>query len=153
MKKIFISLSLLLILSCTAFAADKFTEGSDYSVDFNVNTTSKPAVLHINFTAVVPDSSEAEDVLKTQLSAYGKKQNKNIIGSVWYPESDVKSKVKFKEGVSSLVWISKTKKIVPFPEYVAFLKRERISKRDKSLAKIREAREAAEDTEIYQEGR
>lgn len=158
MRKFLFALLLPLILTSAvftagkAFAADKFTEGIDYTVSFDVNETSKPAVLHVNFTAIVPENSEAESVLRKKLVFFGKKQNKNVIGSVWYPENNAQSKVKFKDGVSSLVWISKSGRIVPFPEYINMLKNNKIIDRDKAIAKQREAQQSAQDTQIYQEG-
>ena len=62
---------------------------------------------------------------------------KNIIGSAWWynpsnPEEPVK--IKFKEDLSAYVYIGKTKKIVPFPDYVSFLKKERDDKKEKDKA-------------------
>lgn len=82
---------------------------------------------------------------------------KNLIGSVWYPENgdpEQMVKVKFKEDVSAYVWLEKTKRIVSFPNYIAFLKKERDDKKEKekaeALAAKREALQPETPTENQQ---
>ena len=82
---------------------------------------------------------------------------KNLIGSVWYPENgdpEQMAKVKFKEDVSAYVWLEKTKRIVSFPNYIAFLKKERDDKKEKekaeALAAKREALQPETPTENQQ---
>lgn len=74
---------------------------------------------------------------------------KNIIGSVWHHSDEVPKdpdntenlvKVKFQEDSSAFVWLEKTNRIVTFPNYIAFLKKERDDKRDKERAKALEER-------------
>jgi len=48
--------------------------------------------------------------------------------------TDAAVKVKFKDNLSAYVYLGKTKKIVPFPDYVNFLKKERDAKKAKDKA-------------------
>jgi len=153
MKKLFFIISALVLLSIPAAAQNKFVEGTDFTVNFNPNGNDMPAVLHVNFKVVAPAPSEAELILRNQLKIYSSRAAKNIIGSVWYPataENPELVKVKFKEGVSALVWYRPSGTIIYFPQYINSLKNAKLKKRDKALA---EARQAAMETEIYQEAR
>lgn len=146
MKKLLFAVLAALFLSVPAYSISQFIENTDYMVDFNENKQDKPAVLHINFGSLIPSPEEAEKILKNHLKNYGSKTSKNIIGSVWYKDSATgeMSKIKYNDSVASYVWINKTKRIVSFPEYISFLKRERDSKRDKARAEARkQAQEAA----------
>jgi hypothetical protein len=63
---------------------------------------------------------------------------KNIIGSVWFsadgnPEN--LTKIKYTDYFASFARIGKTKKIVTFPDYISFLKKERDEKKAKEKAK------------------
>ncbi|MDR1196484.1 MAG: hypothetical protein LBL00_08430 [Endomicrobium sp.] len=63
---------------------------------------------------------------------------KNIIGSVWYGVDDNPenmAKVQYSENSSAFVWLGKTQKIVPFPEYIKFLKKEKEQKKQKEKEK------------------
>ncbi|MCL2799489.1 MAG: hypothetical protein FWD54_04365 [Endomicrobia bacterium] len=80
-----------------------------------------------------PEQKENEDAIGDE----EEEKFKNIIGSAWWhnplnPEEPVK--IKFKEDLSAYVYIGKTKKIVPFPDYVAFLRKERDDKKEKDKA-------------------
>ena len=71
---------------------------------------------------------------------------KNLIGSVWYPENgdpEKMIKVRFKEDLSAYVWLEKTKRIVAFPNYIAFLKKERDDKKEKEKAEALAAKRLA----------
>jgi hypothetical protein len=94
------------------------------------------AVLHVNFISVIPEPKEAEEIVKHQLEIYGnmlaanKKtpKCKNIIGSAWHinkanPVNLVK--IKFQKNLAAYVWLGKTRKIVTFPGYISFLKKEK----------------------------
>jgi hypothetical protein len=116
-------------------------ENIDYSVDFQEKTPDMAAILHINFISVFPDAYQAEEIVNQQLKKYGnlitqnghlistvktEKRYKNIIGSAWYineldPSNPIK--IKFQKDLGAYVWIGKTKTIVPFPKYMAFLKK------------------------------
>jgi hypothetical protein len=53
---------------------------------------------------------------------------KNIIGSVWFSADGIPEnaeKIKYDDNSSAFVWIAKIKKIVPFPDYIKFLKKEK----------------------------
>ncbi|MDR1942136.1 MAG: hypothetical protein LBQ47_07395 [Endomicrobium sp.] len=66
---------------------------------------------------------------------------KNIIGSVWFsPDGNPENltKIKYNDYLASFVRIGKTKKIVPFPDYITFLKKERDDKKAKEKAKSQE---------------
>lgn len=79
---------------------------------------------------------------------------KNLIGSVWYQENgdpEKMVKVKFKEDVSAYVWLEKTKRIVSFPNYIAFLKKERDDKKEKDKAEALAAKRLALEQENPEE--
>jgi len=153
MKKLLFIIAAVAFFALQAFAAGKFIEGTDYTVNFNPNLDDMPAVLHINFKAIAPDPSEAEFLLRSELKLYAPKVAKNIIGSVWFPASGANSelvKVQFKDNVSALVWYRASGTVIYFPQYINSLKNAKLKKRDKALA---EARIAAQGTAIYQEAR
>ncbi|MDR0617493.1 MAG: hypothetical protein LBG23_01790 [Endomicrobium sp.] len=142
MKKYFIvflfSASFMFVIK-TCFA--NLIENIDYFVDFQEQTINMAAILHINFISVFPDVDQAEEIVKQQLKKYGnlitqndhfistikaEKRYKNIIGSAWYvneldPANPIK--IKFQKDLGAYVWIGKTKTIVTFPKYMAFLKK------------------------------
>jgi hypothetical protein len=63
---------------------------------------------------------------------------KNIIGTVWYTVDDNPenmAKVQYSENSSAFVWLGKTQKIVPFPDYIKFLKKEKEEKKQKEKEK------------------
>jgi hypothetical protein len=110
-----------------AFCLRDFIEGVDYVVDFQEKSPKMAAVLHINFKNVMPNTEEAEKIVKMQLKTYGIKLRirKNIIGSAWYvnntdPANPIK--IKFQQDLSAYVWIGKTKEIVQFTTYINLLK-------------------------------
>ncbi|MDR3125280.1 MAG: hypothetical protein LBU10_05385 [Endomicrobium sp.] len=142
MKKYFIVFlfsASFMFLSNACFA--NLIENTDYFVDFQEQTTNMAAILHINFISVFPDVDQAEEIVKQQLKKYGnlitqnshfistikaKKRYKNIIGSAWYvneldPANPIK--IKFQKDLGTYVWVGKTKTIVTFPRYMAFLKK------------------------------
>lgn len=130
MKKILISLVSIVSILCfmrVAFCLRDFIEGVDYVVDFQEKSPKMAAVLHINFKNVMPNTEEAEKIVKMQLKTYGIKLRirKNIIGSAWYvnntdPANPIK--IKFQQDLSAYVWIGKTKEIVQFTTYINLLK-------------------------------
>jgi len=64
---------------------------------------------------------------------------KNIIGSVWLTKNEEDPvKIKFNDYLASYVYIGKTKKIVQFPDYITFLKKERDDKKAKDKLKAAE---------------
>jgi hypothetical protein len=111
-------------------------------VDFHEKSPEMAATLHVIFAGVVPEPSEAEKIVKQELRIYGnnliasnkvmriekkEKRYKNIIGSAW--KTDITDpanpiKIKFTEDLAAYVWLGKTKTIVPFPDYMTFLKKE-----------------------------
>ena len=58
--------------------------------------------------------------------------------------TDSAVKVKFKDDLSAYVYLGKTKRIVPFPEYVNFLKKERDAKKAKDKADAAAAAQTAQ---------
>jgi hypothetical protein len=128
--------------TASAFCFRTFIEGQEYTVEFQEKSPEMAATLHINFINVIPESQEAEEIVKKQLQIFGDKivsgnkvihtikketKYKNIIGSAWYgnnadPANPIK--IKFQPDLSAYVWIGKTKNIVPFPDYMSFLKKE-----------------------------
>jgi hypothetical protein len=59
---------------------------------------------------------------------------KNIIGSVRFSRDGTPEnaeKIKYSDDSSAFVWIEKTKRIVPFPDYIKFLKKEREDRKQK----------------------
>ncbi|GHT43352.1 hypothetical protein AGMMS49921_11130 [Endomicrobiia bacterium] len=145
MKKCFPLIAFILIFSANAFCLRNFLERKDYFVKFEEKSPGMAAVLHVNFISVIPNSKEAEEIVKQQLRKYGnmliannrtsatvkkKIKYKNIIGSAWYvngsnPISLTKTKIKFQNDFGAYVWIGKTKNIVTFPNYMSFLKKSR----------------------------
>ncbi|MDR1244686.1 MAG: hypothetical protein LBJ98_01755 [Endomicrobium sp.] len=142
MKKSFIILMFTFSFTISAFCTRDFIEGIDYTVDFHEKSPEMAATLHVNFVGVVPEPSEAEKIVKQKLGIYGNKliasnkvmrtekketRYKNIIGSAWKtnitdPANPIK--IKFTEDLAAYVWLGKTKSIVPFPDYIVFLKKE-----------------------------
>ncbi len=154
MKKFFLTISFTLIFTTDIFCFGDFVEKIDYFVEFQEKLPGMSAVLHVNFISVIPEPKEAEKIVKQQLEIYGnmtatnKKtpKCKNIIGSVWYinkadPAKPVK--IKFQKDLAAYVWLGKTRKIVAFPDYISFLKKERNNKKLKykeSKKRLQEAR-------------
>ncbi|MDR3306117.1 MAG: hypothetical protein LBS61_00320 [Endomicrobium sp.] len=157
MKKLFITLMFIFSFTIAAFGVRDFIEGTDYTVDFHEKSPEMAATLRVNFTEVVPEPAEAEKIVKQNLKLYGdkliasnkviraeKKETlyKNIIGSAWRanvtdPANPIK--IKFNENLAAYVWLGKMKTIVPFPDYMAFLKKERKNfKKEQRLNKSRE---------------
>jgi hypothetical protein len=150
--KLLIAATFLFCTTGYVFGAG-FTEGLDYTVDFQAKTPEYAAVLHVNFTTVQPDPEHAEAIVKEKLQSYGKlideektfssdgqQQYKNIIGSAWYivdASSDSAVKIKFAKDLSAYVRIGKTKKTVPFPAYISFLKKEKETERKKQRNKAK----------------
>lgn len=59
---------------------------------------------------------------------------KNIIGSVWYTadgDPETAEKIQYSDNSSAFVFIGKTKKIVPFPDYIRILKKEKEDRKQK----------------------
>ncbi len=170
MKKFLLPALFVTVFCALSFAARNFVENTDYFVDFKQNSENMAAVLHINFISMQPEPSEAESILKSHLKTYGAQlekerleqkkakpkaktgkdedeKYKNIIGSVWYAENgdpENMVKVKYKEDLSAYVWLGKTKKIVAFPSYIAFLKQEKESKKEKDKVDAAAAKQAEE---------
>jgi hypothetical protein len=142
MKKFFIALIFISSFTISAFCLRDFIEGCDYTLDFQEKSPEMAAVLHVNFIGIAPELEEAEKIVKKQLKIYGNKlvaakrvvytegkriRYKNIIGSLWkenITDPENPTKIRFNKDLSAYVWIGKTKAIVPFPDYMAFLKRQ-----------------------------
>jgi hypothetical protein len=151
MKKFIIILILMFSFATVAFCLRTFIEGTDYIVDFQEKSPEMTATLHINFIGIIPEPAEAEKIVKTQLKIFGNKliagnkvthlikkemRYKNIIGSAWYANNSDPAnpiKVKFQEDLAAYVWLGKTKTIVTFPDYMAFLKKEQKNFKKKQL--------------------
>ncbi|MCA6084966.1 hypothetical protein [Candidatus Endomicrobiellum agilis] len=145
MKKYFSTAAFTLIFAANVFCFGDFVEKTDYFVEFQEKLPKMAAVLHVNFTRDIPEPKEAEEIVKQQLKAYGntiaanKKSTKykNIIGSAWYVNKTYSAnpvKIKFQKDIGAYVWLGKTKRIVTFPDYMSFLKRERNNKKIKDKA-------------------
>jgi hypothetical protein len=142
MKKFFFTAPFILIFTANIFCFGDFVEKIDYFVKFQKKSPDMSAVLHVNFLSVIPESKKAEEIVKQQLEIYGnmfaanKKtpKCKNIIGSAWHinkedPANPVK--IKFQKDLAAYVWLGKTREVVAFPDYIAFLKKEKNSKKFK----------------------
>jgi hypothetical protein len=161
MKRFFIALVFIFSFTVTVFCLRDFIEERDYTVDFQEKSPEMVAVLHVNFIGIVPEPEEAEKIVKKQLKIYGNKlvaakhvvyredkrtRYKNIIGSAWIeniPDPENPIKIKFNKDVAAYVWLGKTKTIVPFPDYMAFLK-----KQQKEFRKKQRLRKSDEEKQI-----
>ncbi|GHT04843.1 hypothetical protein AGMMS5026_07590 [Endomicrobiia bacterium] len=136
MKNFFFTVSFTLIFATDIFCFVNFAEKTDYFVEFQEKSPGMLAILHVNFISVIPEPKEAEEIVKQQLKIYGnmpaanKKtpKSKNIIGSAWHinkaaPANPVK--IKFQKDLAAYVWLGKARKIVAFPDYISFLKKEK----------------------------
>jgi hypothetical protein len=75
---------------------------------------------------------------------------KNIVGSVWFiKDLENPVKIKFDDYIASYVYIGKTKKIVQFPDYITFLKKERDAQkaRDRLKAAVEKSTEVKTDSQ------
>jgi hypothetical protein len=156
MKKFFIILMFTFYFTISAFCTRDFIEGIDYTVDFHEKSPEMAATLHVTFVGAAPEPSEAEQIVKQKLRIYGNKliasnkvirtekktHYKNIIGSAWKTNITDHAdpiKIKFTEDLAAYVWLGKTKSIVPFPDYIIFLKKEQKNfKRKQQLNKSKE---------------
>lgn len=143
MRKEIFALIIMIIFPINAVCVKDFVEKIDYVVEFHENSPKMAAVLHINFLKIIPESKEAEKIVKQQLRIYGDKlilhkkdtvatkkgkKYKNIIGSAWHTNGTRFGnhiKVKFQKDLAAFVWLGKTKKIVTFHDYISFLKKEK----------------------------
>jgi hypothetical protein len=136
MKKKFFTISFILIFTADIFCFGDFVEKIDYFVKFHKKTPDMSAVLHVNFLSVIPEPKEAEEIVKQQLEMYGNMlaanketpKCKNIIGSAWCINKEDPSnpvKIKFQKDLAAYVWLGKTRKVVAFPDYISFLKKEK----------------------------
>ncbi|MDR3256251.1 MAG: hypothetical protein LBT18_01115 [Endomicrobium sp.] len=150
MKKLVFVIVFTLTFIANASCFREFVEKIDYFVEFKEKSPEMAAVLHVNFISIPPESKEAEEIVKQQLKIYGnmivshnkvfaivkkKTKYKNIIGSAWYindidPANPIK--IKFQKDLAAYVWLGKTRKIVTFPNYMYFLKKERDNEKLKS---------------------
>jgi hypothetical protein len=124
MKKMI--LAAILALSCFTIASAELFEGVDYYIDYKQKPSGYADTLHVNFVSLMPSPSAAAEVLRRQLAVYGGKHKKNIVGTAWHTvtgsDQDLK-KIKFADDLGAYVWMSGSKKVVPFPTYVQTLKR------------------------------
>lgn len=75
---------------------------------------------------------------------------KNIIGSVWYtPDGNPENmeKVQYGETYSAFVLLGKTKRTVPFPDYIKFLKKEKEDRKQKEKERAKLLRQLQQGTE------
>jgi hypothetical protein len=139
MKKIFFTVSFILIFAADIFCFEDFVEKIDYFVKFQEKSPDMPAVLRVNFLSVIPEPKKVEEIVKQQLEIYGnmsaanKKTSKykNIIGSAWHANKEDPAnpiKIKFQKDLAAYVWLGKKRKIVAFSDYISFLKKEKNSK-------------------------
>jgi hypothetical protein len=139
MKNLFFVVSFILIFATDISCFGDFVEKIDYFVEFQEKSPGMLAVLHVNFISVILGHKEAEEIVKHQLEIYGnmleankKTPYKNIIGSAWHiNKADAANpvKIKFQKDLAAYVWLGKTRKIVAFPDYISFLKKEKNSKK------------------------
>ncbi|MDR2708866.1 MAG: hypothetical protein LBC07_02705 [Elusimicrobiota bacterium] len=125
MKKII--LSLVFLFAFSNFCSAKLIEGIDYNVSYKRNPSGYANILQVNFITLMPNPQEALEILRSHLSAYGAQSGgKNIIGTAWHTmsgdDSDLK-KMKLGGNFSAYVWLGRSKKVVPFPTYIAALRR------------------------------
>ncbi|MDR0956671.1 MAG: hypothetical protein LBL77_02260 [Endomicrobium sp.] len=139
MKKYLLITLIIVFAINNTICSRNFVERIDYFVEFQEKTPKMAATLRVNF---INDVSNPEEIVKNQLKKYGqllisnkkaftvvKKEikYKNIIGSAWYinnidPKNPIK--IKFQKNLGAYVWLGKTRTIVPFPNYISFLKKE-----------------------------
>lgn len=120
---------------CQEKSADaniRIIEKENYIIQIKQNEKNYPKVLYVIFKETYPDLESARKILKAELLSLAKKENKeiNIISSAWFDDgkSDVLQKIKFSEKYGSLLWVgAKTKSVMTFPEYLDFLKKEKLS--------------------------
>jgi hypothetical protein len=153
MKKLFFIVSSILIFAADIFCFGDFAEKIDYFVEFQEKSTGMLAVLHVNFISIIPEPKKVEEIVKQQLKIYGNMTRadknpskcKNIIGSAWYINKEDHAKpvkIKFQKNLAAYVWLGKTRKVVEFPDYIAFLKKEKsieILKYKESKKRLQEA--------------
>lgn len=124
MKKLI--LAIVLALSCLSLSSAQLFEGLDYYVDYKQKPSGYADTLHVNFISLMPSPSAAAEVLRHQLSVYGSKHKKNIVGTAWHTvtgdERDLK-KIKFADDLGSYVWMTGTNKVVTFPNYIQTIKK------------------------------
>ncbi|MDR2191622.1 MAG: hypothetical protein LBO62_01905 [Endomicrobium sp.] len=75
---------------------------------------------------------------------------KNIVGSVWFlKDLENPVKIKFNDYLAAYAYIGKTQKIVQFPEYITFLKKERDAQKakDKLKAAVEKSTEVKTDSQ------
>ncbi|MDR1926299.1 MAG: hypothetical protein LBQ13_01240 [Endomicrobium sp.] len=144
-----IPIILIIIISTNAFCLRNYVERIDYFIEFHEKSPEMAAVLRINFINFIPESKEAEEVVKYQLERYGnmlvtnnkmsatvenENKYKNIIGSAWYINDENPTnhiKIKFQNDLAAYVWIGKTRTVIPFPKYMSFLKKEKKNRKFK----------------------
>jgi hypothetical protein len=149
MQKYFFTIIPVMIISSNTFCFVNHTKQDEYCIEFHEKSHEMAATLHINFTNLLPEPKEAEKIVKYQLERFGNMlitnnkisstarneyKNKNIIGSAWYISNKnfIKPiKIKFQDNLSAYVWIGKTRRIVPFHDYVSFLKKQKQNKKIK----------------------
>ncbi len=110
----------------------KIIEKESYVIQIKQNEKKYPKVLYVIFKDIYPDVESVKKILKAELLSLAKKENKeiNIIASAWFNDgkTDALQKIKLSEKYGSLVWAgSKTKSVMTFPEYLNFLKKEKLS--------------------------
>jgi hypothetical protein len=134
MKRYYFAMMFVLVFFTNTFCFRNFIEKIDYFVEFHEKSPGMASVLHVNFI-IIPESKDAESIVKQQLRIYGNAttvngiKHKNIIGSAWYATNKKNlTKIKFQEDLAAYVWLGKTKTIVTFHNYMAFLKKEKINK-------------------------
>ncbi|MDR1721220.1 MAG: hypothetical protein LBR09_02375 [Endomicrobium sp.] len=158
-KEIFVAIISILIFSINAFCIKDLAEKIDYFIEFQEKPPEMAAVLHVNFIKVMPEPKEAEKIVKQQLKIYGNKlishkkerlatkkgiKYKNIIGSAWYANETNSGnyiKIKFQKDLAAYVWLGKIRKIVTFPDYISFLKKEKDNKKLKGKILEKQIRE------------
>lgn len=114
--------------------SNEYIENTDYFVKVEKKSPELVNVMHIQFTLLVPNKDDAGKILKNHLLKYGKSVKKNVLGSIWYKNIENKQFVKLSldDKYSTLVWVEKEKKIIPFTEYVKYLKKQKELDKEKA---------------------
>jgi hypothetical protein len=153
MKKFLTSLLALGFFCALGFAEEAeleqpFQSDTAYTVDITRTSPKTPFALHVNFKK----EPEPEDARKTVLeelktiSADNLYSGENIIiiATAWYPGEDGENvKINFTERFGAYVWVAKEKKIMQFPDYLKWLKKEKEEKDKKDKEKKKEKEKSA----------
>ena len=107
-------------------------EKQNYSVHIKQYNKDYPVVLYV-ILKQQPSNEEVKNILYKELKIISKKEgiSSNIIASAWVSDNTSESitKIELSEKSSAFVWMSKEKKILPFNDYIKYLKKHKKNKK------------------------